>query len=901
MMDPMQPGAVVDGRYRLERKLGEGTFGSVWLAQDQRLAGRVVGIKFLKPEFLDHAEAVTRFENEANALARVQHSNVVAVIDRGDWNRFRYFVLEYVEGRDLDAWLQPYRASGVLPDLGLVARIMDQVCAGLSAAHSVKVPGPIVHRDLKPANVMLRETPGEAPEAKVLDFGIAQLGSRMRTRTGGLMGTPVYMAPEQGLGRASQVGPATDVFSLAVMLVELLTLRPWLSEEEVWWTVAMQRGGELRAILGGLRADVGGALWDVAAKAMQPSPADRFEDAGRMREALRSAWQQQGTAFVGSDPGRISGSGERRPTPSNATMVGGPVGQVLPPDRTQLAKTTEMPQLVKTTEMPQFAMPPGTHGTVLTGTQIGTVSLGPSRVTAPTPAPERGIERWVVGGLAVLTALACGAWVVRRNVHPTVAVAAPRPLSPQSSVMTVASRPMFRWSLPEGVEGARVELCRDRACERVERRIDAVGSEVQAPEALTPGLWFWRLRGAHGESVGSPGPTWPLVVRRNASDVEGGSRSFRLMWDSSGDGRADVPLCNRSGQTVIARGSAEGLDVAGSVPLQGTGSSCAAGHIGSLNSIGDCNGDGWEDFALMSSSPRSILVWNGGPSGLSTSPVQRLEMPAGSSTGLAVKGVGDVTGDGYADSIFVDAIARVWLYRGSVTGLGSEGRQVIRESSMGRSVLRVGPVVRFYRDLNGDGVGDLGVMRGDGALELFAGTGEESGLLSAPSWRVGLSSPPAAGVAFASFVGDVNGDGYDDAATVFGPDGEVDQRLTVYRGSAMGIRREETESRSLRGPVTELAPMMDTNGDGFEDLFARTGDGTRRLLGGPGGLGTDEPYPAAVDPSVTLTLGPWFDTDLDGDGLGDILFEGTRAGAPVIVVQRGAVGAATAPIVYPVP
>ena len=245
----LSSGSLVDQRYRLVSRLGEGTFGDVWRADDVRLSNRAVAVKFLKEEFLAHAEAVSRFESEADALAQVQHANVVGVLDRGVWSGHRYLVTEFVAGAPLTNWIDGYRQRREFPALAAVANLLDQLCAGVEAAHAVRVPGPIVHRDLKPDNVLLRDQVTGETVVKIVDFGIAQLGGRTGTRTGAMMGTPLYMAPEQALGNIAAVGPATDVFALAVIAIELLTLRPQPNEGEPWWGMAMQRAGEIRGLL----------------------------------------------------------------------------------------------------------------------------------------------------------------------------------------------------------------------------------------------------------------------------------------------------------------------------------------------------------------------------------------------------------------------------------------------------------------------------------------------------------------------------------------------------------------------------------------------------------------------------------------------------------------------------
>jgi len=280
-------GTIIDHRYVLGSLLGEGSFGAVWRAQDQRLSNRPVAVKLLKSEFLEHESAVRRFDAEADALAQISHPNIVGVLDRGVWNSQRYIVMEFVEGRGLTGWLADHRRQSERPSLAVVFSLFDQLCAGLEAAHAVRTPGPIVHRDLKPDNILLRASARGEMTVKVVDFGIAQLGRRTATRSGVTMGTPLYMAPEQAFGHSGAIGPWTDVFTLGVVLIELLTLDAQATDDDSWWVVAVRRPNELRAMLPTRRPDVPDALWDVVAQCLQTEGADRFVDAGALRVAVR--------------------------------------------------------------------------------------------------------------------------------------------------------------------------------------------------------------------------------------------------------------------------------------------------------------------------------------------------------------------------------------------------------------------------------------------------------------------------------------------------------------------------------------------------------------------------------------------------------------------------------------
>ena len=331
--DAPRAGTLIDQRYVLDGLLGEGSFGAVWRAHDQRLADRPVAVKVLKREFLEHESAVRRFDAEADALAKISHPNIVGVLDRGDWNGHRFIVMEFVEGRGLTGWLADHRRSSDRPSVAAAVALFDQICAGIEAAHAVRSPGPIVHRDLKPDNILLRVSPRGEITVKVADFGIAQLGRRTATRSGVAMGTPLYMAPEQAFGHTAEIGPWTDVFTLGVVLCELLTLDAQATEQDSWWVVAVRRPRELRGLLEARRADVPAALWDVLEKCLASEGPDRHPDAGALRVAIHAACGPSSGGAIRVQPSWPAprSSASERPAPTAALSAPGAAPTV--PDR----------------------------------------------------------------------------------------------------------------------------------------------------------------------------------------------------------------------------------------------------------------------------------------------------------------------------------------------------------------------------------------------------------------------------------------------------------------------------------------------------------------------------------------------------------------------------------------
>jgi non-specific serine/threonine protein kinase/serine/threonine-protein kinase len=206
------------GAYRLLRQLGEGGMGEVWLAEQLEPVRREVALKLIKPG-LGSREVLARFESERQALARMDHPSIARVLDAGTTADGRpYFVMEFVDGEPITRYCDRHQLS-VRDRLEL----FREVCAGVQHAH---VKG-IIHRDLKPTNVLVREVDGR-PAPKIIDFGIARAvdsslsGETLLTRFGELVGTPGYMSPEQAAMDTLDIDTRTDVYSLGVLLYELL-------------------------------------------------------------------------------------------------------------------------------------------------------------------------------------------------------------------------------------------------------------------------------------------------------------------------------------------------------------------------------------------------------------------------------------------------------------------------------------------------------------------------------------------------------------------------------------------------------------------------------------------------------------------------------------------------------
>jgi eukaryotic-like serine/threonine-protein kinase len=267
---PDLSGCALDGRYELHELIGEGAFGRVYRGLDRRLA-RPVAVKVIKPWWAEDPDWALNFEREAQLLARVNDPGIVQIFDVGQAEEGLYYVAELVDGESLAARLQ----DGPLPPWQAGA-IAEQLCRALAKAHAQSV----VHRDVKPANVLISVD----GRVKVGDFGVALLAEGS-TDAGSatVVGTPRYMAPEQAQGRPAT--PATDVYSVGVVLYEMLVGRPPFTGKTVA-ELALSQVGDIPPPLGD---DVPATLQRIVDRALAKDPVQRFEDGGAMANALEAA------------------------------------------------------------------------------------------------------------------------------------------------------------------------------------------------------------------------------------------------------------------------------------------------------------------------------------------------------------------------------------------------------------------------------------------------------------------------------------------------------------------------------------------------------------------------------------------------------------------------------------
>jgi len=275
----MEQGQLVQDRYVLDHPLGTGGMAEVWRARDDRL-GRSVAIKFLAPRLASDPEFLVRFFSEAQSVARISHRNVVDVLDFGKFEERPYLVMEFVPGGTLTDLvgepLPPERAF----------TIVEQVASGLGAAHAIG----LVHRDVKPGNILI----DESGEAKIADFGISSAdGAEKLTATGAAIGSPHYISPEQVSGVGA--GPASDVYSLGVVLYELLTgVRPFDGDNITAIAIAhVDRDPEPPSAH---NPELGPATDALVLRMLAKDPNARFEDGTALAGALRTRHTAAGDA-----------------------------------------------------------------------------------------------------------------------------------------------------------------------------------------------------------------------------------------------------------------------------------------------------------------------------------------------------------------------------------------------------------------------------------------------------------------------------------------------------------------------------------------------------------------------------------------------------------------------------
>ena len=418
-MSAAVPTPIFVGRYAIFDRIAAGGMATVHVA---RLVGeggfaRTVAIKRLHPQFALDPEFVAMFLDEARLAARIRHPNVVATVDIVNGDGELFLVMEYVEGESLSTLLRIARERPQPVPVDVAAAVMTQALQGLHAAHEAKndlgEPLHIVHRDVSPQNVLV----GTDGVVRVLDFGVAKaLGKLHTTREGQLKGKLGYLAPEQVLGQP--VTRRSDVFAAGVVLWEALAGQRLFSAES--------EGNVLRRIMDGLvdppskhAPGLPAALEAVVLRSLAKEPADRFDTALAMAEAIEAATPPATTRAVGQWLRELAS--ER--LDARAHLVAAIEGSGATPPRPGAAGTDVLPTLVDEGERAQTS-----------------VSVATDRDKPPPPG--RASWAWVaVGGIAIGGGIATAA-VVGRAPTAAPAVTSASAATAASSASSVPVEPV---------------------------------------------------------------------------------------------------------------------------------------------------------------------------------------------------------------------------------------------------------------------------------------------------------------------------------------------------------------------------------------------------------------------------------------------------------------------------
>ena len=334
MTAPDWIGKKLSNRYVIEEMLGQGGMSAVYKASDPNLK-RVVAIKLIHSHLSDDPDFVQRFEQEAAAVAQLRHPSIIQVYDFNQDNNVYYMVLEFVPGETFQAHLKRLNADDRRLPISKTVEYMADICEAVDYAHQRGM----IHRDIKPANLMLN-TQGQAI---LMDFGIAKIvGGQLHTVTGAVIGTAMYMSPEQI--RGTRPDRRTDVYSLGVTLFEMVSGRPPFQADSAM-TLMMMHINDPVPDLRMLNPDVPDDLIAVINKALAKDPNERYQTAAEMASALRKAL------------GRIKSGASAEMAAPAATMVEAIPKPIASPEATFYESPPAPPEgtMVESTPLPSIA------------------------------------------------------------------------------------------------------------------------------------------------------------------------------------------------------------------------------------------------------------------------------------------------------------------------------------------------------------------------------------------------------------------------------------------------------------------------------------------------------------------------------------------------------------------
>ncbi|MBX3276147.1 MAG: protein kinase [Sandaracinaceae bacterium] len=428
LTDEERCGSELAGKYRIETVIGRGGMGVVFRGR-HLLTARDVAIKILRPEMSQDATLSRRFVREARAASTLRHPNVVEVLDLGvEPDGTAYMVLELLDGEPLAELLDRKERLPLARTLELLLPVMD----ALSVAHEAG----IVHRDLKPDNIFLAREHDGRVRPTLLDFGIAKVADAsgsFATRTGSVMGTPHYMAPEQARG-ASDQGAAVDVWAIGVILYQCLSGALPFDDEAVT-LVMLKVITEPSPRLDSAALALPEAIVEVVARAMAKAPGERFASMTDFVAALRDAAEAAGVPVPRARESLAGPPTSLPPPPDVEPATGGlaeaPAARPDASAATVAARPSRRPRPALDTEQPTLASLGARRSD-----DAETIAARPRRLVAPAardevPAPPpRG--RWALAlaiPLVAIPLLALGAWLALRDAPADAGAPTSRPPS----------------------------------------------------------------------------------------------------------------------------------------------------------------------------------------------------------------------------------------------------------------------------------------------------------------------------------------------------------------------------------------------------------------------------------------------------------------------------------------
>ena len=329
MSDPFV-GKVIDNRYEIQIRVGEGGMGVVYKAR-QISIDRVIALKMLNSQMAGDPTWVQRFYNEAKACSRLQHPNTIRMFDFGQTSDGRLFMtMEFLDGQSLRAAL----SNGPLAPQR-VLKVLIQCCASLAEAHSIG----IIHRDIKPDNVFLLNMAGSPDFVKLLDFSVAKLleGDRMKTQAGVVFGTPQYMSPEQG--RGLPLDARSDLYALGILAFEMLTGNVPFHDDNPMTVIQMH----LHAGVPPMSEHVPPAMQQVVRRALEKDAARRYQSSGEMMQHCQQIFAEL-NASGGMSRGGGSGHSQIPPHMMQQGSPQQPPPQQYPPQQQQQQPQQYPPQ-----------------------------------------------------------------------------------------------------------------------------------------------------------------------------------------------------------------------------------------------------------------------------------------------------------------------------------------------------------------------------------------------------------------------------------------------------------------------------------------------------------------------------------------------------------------------------